>query len=147
MISQSEHRFPRIPHDEKMSTKLTLKNIGDMRVLYETGTQRTVLEEMFGVSRYTVRYWTDNEWQKKERIRNVEKQLRRYQDPFAKKIHTQQDIEYHKRRRKSKTMLSWESGEGKRWKRENPEKYKALTKRGHQVRKKWIKENKLQQGL
>ena len=77
-------QYPRIPHDEKKSTKLTLKQIKEIRSLYPQYNLKD-LSEIYEVDQRTIRYWIDPIFRIKEITRNSKRYSDKWKDPEFRK--------------------------------------------------------------
>ena len=54
--------YPRLDHDQKLSTKLLWSEILEIKRLFQEGYTRPALAMRFNVSRNTIKYWTDPDY-------------------------------------------------------------------------------------
>lgn len=121
--------FPRIPHDKKRSTALTLDQIEQVRKLFNNGKGGygyTDLGRMFNCSRVTIKYWVNQNWHEQEKLRSLEKAKRRekdaMKDPVLYKRMREIDNDYHLRIRDNSNFLKWEKNSATRYKKMNLQK-------------------------
>lgn len=99
---KSTMTFPRLSREEKMSCKLTDADIGAIRLLKSEGFSASAIGEMYGVSYWTVYYWTSEKLRTNALARNLKLIKYKYKnDPEFRKIYIKRNIEYRKRRNKN----------------------------------------------
>ena len=95
-------KYPRIPHDKKRSTKLTLKQIEEVRDIYNTtGISLKKLGVLYNVCDNTIRRWVNEKARQIFIIRNIEWQKKQYEDPiYVKHMQSLNRISYKYNRKK-----------------------------------------------
>ncbi len=94
--------YPRTPHNEKRSTKLTLSQIERLRLDYEKYQNYNLVGRIYHVSGVTIKYWINENTRREHIRRSVEIRKQKMQDPNyrAKKHKIMNDAQELMRRTK-----------------------------------------------
>lgn len=111
--------YPKLTHDEKRNTKLTLIEIEQIKNDYQRNPNLKLLADEYGVSERCIRYWVDDEWRIKQLTENKKRaKIRRMEEsPEKKKFLLQQSY-------KAKKIRYWEFEKIRIWnseKKQTPE--------------------------
>ena len=111
--------YPKLTHDEKRNTKLTLIEIEQIKKDYQRNPNLKLFADEYGVSERCIRYWVDDEWKIKQLTENKKRaKIRRMEEsPEKKKFLLQQSY-------KAKKIRYWKFEKIRKWnseKRQTPE--------------------------
>tara|TARA_B110000467_G_C18327542_1_gene490285 strand:+ start:1719 stop:2372 length:654 start_codon:yes stop_codon:yes gene_type:complete len=128
--------YPKLTHDEKRNTKLTLIEIEQIKDNYQRNPNLKLLADEYGVSKRCIRYWVDDGWRIKQLTENKKRaKIRRMEEsPEKKKLLLQQSYKAKKIRYwKFKKIRIWKSEkmqtpEHKKWAREYYQRDEVKTK-------------------
>jgi hypothetical protein len=70
--------YPKLKHDEKKSTKLTLKEVIKIQRDYKKNSNYRIFAERYGVSQGCIRYWVDEDYRKNKLASNKKVKQERY---------------------------------------------------------------------
>jgi hypothetical protein len=117
---KSDPVYPRLHHDKKRSTKLTLNEVQEIQRDFPNNPNITLFAEKYNVSRHTIKWWVDPEWRKKKMADNMRRLKEKMKDSVYKK-------HYNKMQQESRNILL-----------ENPDNRKYARFANKQSRKKNI---------
>tara|TARA_B110000495_G_scaffold172204_1_gene160961 strand:+ start:1411 stop:1755 length:345 start_codon:yes stop_codon:yes gene_type:complete len=73
-------KYPRLTHDQKISTKLSQKEVIQIQNDYLEIPDYKIYAEKYGVSQNCIRYWVDEDYKKKKLASNKKGKQKRYQE-------------------------------------------------------------------
>jgi hypothetical protein len=132
---------PKIHHDKKRSTKLTLEEIKEIRIKFSKNPNYKIFAKKYNVSQLTIRYWVDEKYRMEhiEKIKQTSKQkindiieLEKKKQSMKKSYHYRKTIIGDKIKKYNKIL-------GKKYRDLNHDKIKKISKKYYQENKKEIK--------
>lgn len=85
-------QYPRLTHDEKRNTKLTLNEVQGIQRDFPKNPNFKIFTEKYNVAQITIKYWTDEEYRKKRIIATVKCTKERRKNDLEYKKHHQKLI-------------------------------------------------------
>lgn len=76
--------YPQLTREQKKNCKLSDKKIAQIRELYKQGNSMRSLGKQFNISKTTVKYWVDEEFQKKDKQKATNRKALKRQTPEGK---------------------------------------------------------------
>jgi len=113
--------YPRIPHNQQKHTKLTLKQIKEIRSQNKQGKTLKILSKKYKVGVNVIRYWTDEAYRTYQIEKSVEHKRKKLEDPKFRKKFNKQQAEYMRKRLKIPKIKRYNRLQSKRFNANRPE--------------------------